>query len=50
MPESFLIQLQASGVFPCKFCEIPKSTYSYRTPPVAASRFRLVSKGPEAVA
>ena len=25
-------------VFSCEFCEISKSTFSYRTPPVAASR------------
>ena len=24
-------------VFPCEFCEISKKTFSYRTPPVAAS-------------
>ena len=45
---SFLIKLQASGlqlikketlaqVFLCEFCEISKNTFSYRTPPVAAS-------------
>ena len=35
----FLIKLQASGtgVFFCKFCEISKNTFSYRTPLVAAS-------------
>ena len=26
-------------VFSCKFCEISKNTFSYRTPPVAASVF-----------
>ena len=25
--------------FSCEFCEIPKNTFSYRTPPVAASVF-----------
>ena len=35
---SFLIELQVSGkVFSCDFCEISKSTYSYKTPPMAAS-------------
>ena len=24
-------------VFPCEFCEISKNTFSYKTPPVAAS-------------
>ena len=39
----FLIKLQASGtetlaqVFSCKFCEISKNTFSYRTPPVITS-------------
>ena len=41
-----LLKLQASGtsvaqtvaqVFSCEFCEISKNTFSYRTPPVAAS-------------
>ena len=43
---SFIIKLQAqtcnfikiedpAQVFPCEFCEISKSTFSYRTPPVA---------------
>ena len=45
---SFLIKLQAEAynfikketlaeVFSCKFCEISKDTFSYRTPLVAAS-------------
>ena len=35
----FLIKLQASGTgfFFCKFCEISKNTFPYRTPLVAAS-------------
>ena len=46
MPESFLVKLRAlnfikkealAQVFSCKFCEISKNTFSYRTPPVAAS-------------
>ena len=47
---SFLIKLQAetcsfikketlAQVFSCEFCEISKNTFSYRTPPVAASDF-----------
>ena len=43
---SFLTKLQACNfikketlaqVFSCEFCEIPKNTFSHRTPPVAAS-------------
>ena len=39
---SFLVKLQASAeilpqVFSCEFCEISKNTFSYKTPPVAAS-------------
>ena len=51
MPESlFLIKLQAGAgacnfikkqtlvhLFSCEFCKISKNTFSYRTPPVAAS-------------
>ena len=47
VPECFLTKLHAScnfikqealtRVFSCKFCEIYKNTFSYRTPPVAAS-------------
>ena len=42
----FLIKLQACNfikkealvqVFSCEFCEISKNTFSYRTPPAAAS-------------
>ena len=29
-------------VFSCEFCEIAKNTFSYRTPPVAASVMRFV--------
>ena len=46
---SFLINLQASAcnfikketlaeVFSCEFCEISKSTFFYKTPPVAAAK------------
>ena len=37
---SFLIKMQAetlAQVFSCKFCEISKNTFYYRTPPVDAS-------------
>ena len=30
-------RLTLAQVFPCEFCEIYKNTFSYRTPPVAAS-------------
>ena len=29
--------LRNSQVFSCEFCDISKNTFSYRTPPVAAS-------------
>ena len=29
-------------MFSCEFCEISKSTFSYRTPPVAASEFMIL--------
>ena len=28
-------------VFSCEFCEISKNTFSYRTPPVAASGIKI---------
>ena len=31
-------------MFPCEFCEISKSTFSYRTPLVAASKSMLLVK------
>ena len=31
-------------VFSCEFCEISKSTFSYRTPPVAASEIGLINR------
>ena len=49
---SFLIKLQSCNfikketlaqVFPCELCEISKNTFSYITPPVAASDFCNVS-------
>ena len=40
---SFLIKNESlAQVFSCEFCEISKNTYSYRTPPVAASENLLV--------
>ena len=50
---SFLVKLQVCNfvkketlaqVFPCEFCEISKSTFSYRTPLVAASKSVLSVK------
>ena len=38
---SFLMKLQASGLFSCEFCEISKNTLFHRTPLVAASRPKL---------
>ena len=49
----FLIKLQASAcihkyfpvnsqVFSCEICEIPKNTFSYRTPPVTTSEIKGV--------
>ena len=43
---SFLIKLKKetlAQVFPCELCEISKNTFSYITPPVAASDFCNVS-------
>ena len=30
-------------MFSCKFCEISKETFFYRTPPVAASEFSVMN-------
>ena len=51
----FLINFQASTcnftknktltqVFSCEFCKISKNTFSYRTPPVAASELYTICK------
>ena len=32
-----LLKKKLAQVFSCEFCEISKNTFSYRTPPVAAS-------------
>ena len=45
--DSFLIKLQAeketlAQVFSCEFCKITKNTFSYGTPPVAASEISLL--------
>ena len=51
MPESllkiFFIKTEslAQG-FSCEFCEISKNTFSYRTPPVAASETYSLIKSP----
>ena len=34
---NFIKKQTLAQVFPCEFCEISKKTFSYRTPPVAAS-------------
>ena len=38
---SFLIKVTLAQVFFCEFCEISKNSFSYRTPPVAASVDRI---------
>ena len=38
MPE-FIKKETLAQVFSCEFCEISKNTFSYRTPPVAASEY-----------
>ena len=37
----FIKKRDLTQVFPCKFCEMPKNTFSYRTLPVAASFGKL---------
>ena len=34
---NFIKKKTLAQVLPCEFCEISKNTFSYRTPPVAAS-------------
>ena len=36
---NFFKKENLAQVFSCEFCEISKNTFSYRTPPVAASLF-----------
>ena len=36
---NFIKKETLAQVFSCEFCEISKNTFSYRTPPVAASVF-----------
>ena len=36
-PASFIKKETLAQVFSCEFCEFSKNTFSYRTPPVAAS-------------
>ena len=57
MPESFFKQScrpeacifikkeTLAQVFSCKFCEISKNTFSYRTPPVSASTMKGIISG-----
>ena len=37
LPATLLKKETLAQVFSCEFCEISKSTFFYRTPPVAAS-------------
>ena len=37
----FIKKETLAQVFSCEFCEISKNTFSYRTPPVAASGLRV---------
>ena len=41
---SFMKKETLAQGFSCGFCEIFKNTFSYRTPPVAASVFRVISR------
>ena len=36
-----LLKKRLPQVFSCEFCKIPKNTFSYKTPPVAASDIHL---------
>ena len=36
---NFIKKETLAQVIPCEFCEISKNTFSYRTPPVAASAY-----------
>ena len=35
----FIKKETLAQVFPCEFCEISRNSFSYRTPPMAASSF-----------
>ena len=39
-----LLKKKLAQVFSCEFCKIPKNTFSYKTPPVAASDIHLFFK------
>ena len=39
-----LFKESLAQVFPCEFCESSKNTFFYRTPPVAASQWRLLER------
>ena len=40
-PVALLKKKYLALVFSCEFCEISKNTFSYRTPPVAASGIKI---------
>ena len=42
-PAALLKKETLAQEFSCEFCEISKNTFSYRTPPVAASGYLLLS-------
>ena len=42
---NFIKKEVLAQVFSCEFCEISKNTFSYRTPPVAASEFTSCDLG-----
>ena len=41
---NFITKETLAQVFFCKFCEISKNTFSYRTPPVAASAIKNIKQ------
>ena len=49
MPEpkacNFIKKETLKQVFSCEFCKISKNTFSYKTPPVAASDLLRMGKG-----
>ena len=44
---NFIKKETLAQMFSCEFCEIAKNTFSYRTPPVAASVMRFVFEADE---
>ena len=43
-PDGYFCRSSRQEVFSCKFCEISKNTFSYRTPPAAVSAFGIFKK------